>query len=176
MLNFPDWKIMKEINIVSQNSYGQEIVIGVVAYLRNIHNDYYLQKDTEPDKFLRLLKYPKQELFPKDYLDEIILNAIREQYPKSFVKNSEISFDSDLEKIKIVTQVPKQNAKLEVRPNFTQIDLSKLVRHDFNFLIKDLNIYQHFTVDSIKGKYFTGICDYNNQEETYEKLEEIEFL
>jgi len=176
MLDFPDWKIMKEINIVSQNSYGQEIVIGVIAYLRNIHRDYYLQQDTEPDKFLRLLEYPKQELFPKDFLDDIILNAIKENYPKSYVRNSEISFDSDLEKIKIITKVPSQVGKLEVRPNFTNVNLSKLVGEKFNFLIKDLNIYQHFTVDSIKGKYFTGICDYEKQEEVYEGINEIEFL
>lgn len=176
MLDFKDWKIMKEIYLVSQNSYDQEIVIGVIAYLRRIQRDYYLQDDPEPNKFLRLLNYPKQELFPEDNLDKIILDAVKTQYPKSFVRNSEISFDSDLEKIKIITQVPSQIAKLEVRPNFSQVDLSSLVGQQFKFFMKDINIYQHFTIDSIKGKYFTGVCDYDSQEETYNKLDEIEFL
>ena len=43
MLEFEDWKIMKEIHIVSHNSYDQEIVIGVIDYLRNIQTDYYLK-------------------------------------------------------------------------------------------------------------------------------------
>ena len=176
MLDFQDWKIMKEIHLVTQNSYDQEIAIGVIAYLRRIQKDYYLQEDPEPNKFLRLLNYPKQELFPEDYLDKIILDAVKNEYPKSFVRNSEISFDSDLEKIRIITQVPKQTAKLEVRPNFGQVDLSQLVGQQFNFFIKNINIYQHFTADSIKGKYFTGICDYDSQKTTYEKLNEIEFL
>lgn len=176
MLDFKDWKIMKEIHIVSHNSYDQEIVIGVIAYLRSIQTDYYLKKDTEPNEFLRLLHYPKQELFPQDYLDEIIFNSIKDKYPKSFIRNTEISFDSDIEKIKIITQVPKNTAKFEVRPNFSQVDLSKLVGQTFSFFIKDINIYQHFTADSIKGHYFTGICDFEKQSETYQKLNEIEFL
>lgn len=176
MLDFQEWKIMKEIHIVSQNSYDQEIVIGVIAYLRKIQKDYYLKKDPEPNEFLRLLNYPKQDLFPQDYLDEIILNSVKEKHPKSFVRNTEISFDSDIEKINIITQVPKQLARFEVRPNFSQVDLSKFVGQSLYFFIKDINIYQHFTADSIKGKYFTGICDFNTQTETYKKLDEIEFL
>ena len=108
MLDFKDWKIMKEIHIVSHNSYDQEIVIGVIAYLRTIQTDYYLTKDPEPNEFLRLLHYPKQELFPQDYLDEIIFNSIKDKYPKSFIRNTEISFDSDIEKIKIITRKIKK--------------------------------------------------------------------
>lgn len=176
MLDFQDWKIMKEINIVSKNSYEQEIVIGVISYLRKVQKDYYLQEDQEENKFLKLLNYPKQELFPQDTIDEIILNAVKEQYPNSFVRNTQISFNSDLEKIKIITQVPKQTARLEVRPNFSQVDLSTLVGQELNFFIKDISIYQHFTSDSIKGKYFTGICDFQAQNDIYKKLDEVEFL
>ena len=176
MLDFKEWKIMKEIHIVSQNSYDQEIVIGVIAYLRKIQKDYYLKNDPEPNDFLRLLNYPKQELFPKDYLDDVILNSVKEKYPKSFVRNTEISFDSDIEKIKIITQVPKQIARFEVRPNFSQVDLSRFVGQSLNFFFKNINIYQHFTSDSIKGIYITGICDFATQEDTYKKLDEIEFL
>lgn len=42
--------------------------------------------------------------------------------------------------------------------------------------MRNVNAYQHFIADSIKGLYFNGICDYANQEETYEQLDEIEFL
>ncbi len=176
MLDFQEWKIMKEIHIISQNSYDREIVIGRIVYLREVQNDYYLEKDSEPNEFLRLLNYPKQELFPQDLIDEIILNAVKEQFPKSLVRNTQISFDSDLEKIKIITQVPKQTAIFEVRPDFSQVDLSTLVGKQLNIFIKNINIYQHFTTDSIKGKYFTGICDFHNQKDIYKKLDEVEFL
>lgn len=176
MLDFNDWKIMKEIHIVSQNSYDQEIVIGVIAYLRKIKRDYYLKEDPEPNQFLRLLNYPKQELFPKDNLDDIILNSVKDKYPKSFIRNTQISFDSDIEKIKIITQVPKQIARIEVRPDFSQIDISNIVGRSFNIFYKDVNVYQHFLADSIKGLYFTGTCDFASQEETYKQLDEIEFL
>ena len=176
MLDFQDWKIMKEILIISRNSHEQEIVIGVISYLRKIGKNYYLQDDTEKDELLKCLNYPKQELFPQDVIDEIILSAVRLLFPKSFVRNSTISFDSDLERIKIITQIPKQNAKLEIRPDFSQVNSSKLIGQEFNLFIKDINIYQHFTTDSIKGKYFIGICDFHSQEDIYQKLDEIEFL
>ena len=76
-------------------------------------------------EFLRLLNYPKQELFPNDELDDIILNSVKEKYPKSFIRNTQISFDSDIEKIKIITKVPKQISTIEVRPNFGQIEFIK---------------------------------------------------
>jgi|TARA_B100000745_G_C19920257_1_gene309293 hypothetical protein len=176
MLDFQEWKILKEIHLVSMNSHQQEIIIGVIGYLRKVKQDYHLQEDTEENEFLRLLNYPKQELFPKDEIDEIILTAVQDQFPKSFVRNTQISFDSDLEKIKIITQVPKQTARLEVRPNFTQVDLSTLVGQNLNFFMKDIHIYQHFTQDSIKGKYFTGVCDFDKQDEVYGKLDQVEFL
>ena len=176
MLDLNDWKIMKEIHIVSKNSYDQEIVIGVIAYLRKIQKDYYLKDDPEPNQFLKLLNYPKQELFPKDNLDDIILNSIKDRYPKSYVRNTQISFDSDLEKIKIITQVPKQAATIEIRPNFSQIDLSNILGQSFNVFNKSVNIYQHFLADSIKALYFTGTCDFENREETFRQLYEIEFL
>ncbi len=176
MLDFKDWKILKEINIVSKNSYNQELVIGKILYQRDIKREYYLEKDTEENEFLRLLKYPKQELFPHDEIDEIVLNSIKDQFLKSFVHNSEIAFDSDLKKIQTITKVPKQTATLEIRPNFSQMDLSKLAGKDLYFFTKDINIYQNFTQASITGKYFTGICDYEKCQEIYDKLDKIEML
>jgi hypothetical protein len=176
MLDFKDWKILKEINIVSMNSYGQELVIGKLLYLREVRKDYYLKEDTEENELLRLLQYPKQELFPHDELDEILLNSIKTQFPNSTVFNSTVSFNSDLKKIETIAKVPKHPATLEVRPDFSQVDVSKLIGKDLNVFIKQINIYQYFTQESITGKYFTGVCDYNRHEEIYNKLETIEIL
>jgi len=175
MLDFPDWRILKEINIVSKTSFDQEIVIGTIVYLREISKDYFLKDDEEKNQLLRLLHYPKQELFPQDILDDIILNAIKEKFPKSFVKNSEVAFTSDLEKIERTQSKPFENAFLEVRPNFSQVDLYPLVGKIFNFFRKEIRIYQDFTKESIMGHYFTGICDYDNHEETFKKLNKIDF-
>lgn len=113
MLDFKDWENYERDTHCFSQFIWQEIVIGVIAYLRTIQTDYYLKKDPEPNEFLGLYIYPKQELFPQDYLDEIIFNSIKDKYPKSFIRNTEISFDSDIEKIKIITQVPNYTAKFE---------------------------------------------------------------
>lgn len=175
MLDFSDWRILKEINIVSKTNYDQEIVIGTILYERNISKDYYLKDDNEPNSFLRLLNYPKQDLFPTDLLDEIIFNAIKEKFPKSFVKNYEIAFSSDLEMINRIQSKPYEQTTLEIRPNFSQIDLNLLTTKSFNFPIIAIKIYQDFTKESIKGHYFMGICDYKDHTETFDKIIKIEF-
>ena len=176
MLDFADWKILKEINIVSKTNYDQEIVIGQILYQRDISEEYYLKDDDEKDRFLKLLLYPKQELFPHDTLDEIILKTVQDKFPKSFVKNSEIAFSSDLEKVKILQSRPFAIAHIEIRPNFAQVDLASLVGKTFNFFKKDIKIYQEFTSESIKGHYFRGMCDYINHLQTFELLTSINFL
>lgn len=176
MLEFPDWRILKEINIVSKTSYNQEIVIGKILYEREITKDYCLGEDQEENQIIKLLNYPKQELFPVDKLDTIILDSIKELYPNSFVRNSEVAFTSDLEYIKRVQSRSHEKATLEVRPNFSQVDLRSLVGKQLNFFIEDINIYQDFTRESIQGLYFRGRCDYSDYESTFEALRSITFL
>ena len=69
LLDQKDWKIVKEISVVSTNQFGVEITIGVIIYDRQITSDYKLNDDPEPNQIKRLLDYPKQELFTNDELD-----------------------------------------------------------------------------------------------------------
>ena len=92
MLDFQDRRILKEIIIVSKTNYDQEIVIGRILYERNISKEYYLKDDVEPNDFLRLLNHPKQELFPKDIVDDIIFDAVREKVSQIFGANCQLNY------------------------------------------------------------------------------------
>ena len=68
-------KIIKTINIASQQD-----IIGLLLYIRNITPTYRLIETEQKDN---IELYPYQKMYPTDELDEILLEAIIVQYPKS---------------------------------------------------------------------------------------------
>lgn len=177
MLNADQWKIMKEISIVSKNRHDIEIVVGTIYYQRDITKNYKLGNDHEPDKIIRLINYPKQDLFPQDNLDNLILSAITNKFPNSFVKSYEIFFNADSAKFEHFRKRPSEKAIIEVRPDFSQVNYQSLVENSFSLYRKEINIYQEFLKDSIQFQFFSSICDFATHGETIKKLNEIiEFL
>lgn len=173
LLNIEDWKIMKEITLISDNSHNQEI--GVICYLRKVNEKYRLQEDPEPDMFRKCLDYPKQALFPEDNLDKIILSSIKKQCPNSSVQNRLILFNTDRDMIDTIRQTSRQTAIFDVMPFWEQNDLAKY-GNGFEIFRKEINIYQRYTKESIKNKRFVGYCDFNSCQDTYKRLDKIEFL
>lgn len=123
LLNQEDWKIVKEISIVSTNQFGVEITIGIIIYDRQITSDYKLNDDQEPNPIEKLIDYPKQELFTNDELDELVLNAVKSKFPKSFVRSHQVLWDSDEKKFDYLIKRPSEKAFLEIRPDFSSIDI-----------------------------------------------------
>ncbi len=158
-LNFKDWKIIKEINIISSNDFGQKIIIGKVIYTRN-YIDY---------------QNNNSNTYPQDEVDNIILSSITDKFPESFVSNGQINTDNDLDRFNHSIKRPKEKAILEIRPNFSNISLTEIAEQSMEILRIEINIYQEFTNESIKNKYFTGVCNYQNINSIYEVFSKIEF-
>lgn len=173
LLDSKKWLIMKEIYIVSQKFQNQEI--GVIRYLRKVDGKYKMKEDTETGMFRECFDYPKQELFPEDDLDKIILTSIKEQFSDSYVQNSLLLFDTDRDMIDTIRKTPRQTAIFDVMPFWTQNDLAKN-GNGFEIFRKEINIYQYYTGESIKNNRFIGYCDFNSCQDTYKRLDEIEFL
>lgn len=174
-LDQEDWKIVKEINIISTNQYGVEISIGTIVYNREITDDYKLKEDPEPNQFKRLLNYPKQELFTHDDIDELILSAVKSKFPKSYIMSHQIFWDSDEKRFEHLLKRPKETAVLEIRPNFSGIDIYSLAGKSFPVFRKEINIYQDFTLESIKSHFFTANCDFDKRESLIPELYKIVF-
>ncbi|ATV25331.1 hypothetical protein [Prevotella intermedia] len=173
LLDSKNWLIMKEIYIVSQKFQNQEI--GVIRYLRTVDEKYKMKEDTKTDMFLKYFDYPKQELFPEDDLDKIILTSIKEQFSNSYVQNRLLLFDIDRDMINTIKQTPRQTAVFDVMPLGEQNDLAKY-GNEFEFFRKEINIYQYYIRESIKNNRFIGYCDFDSCQDTYKRLDEIEFL
>ena len=175
LLEMNEWKIVKQINIVSKNSFGVDITIGYIIYEREISPDYKYIDDESEDGITKLLNYPKQNCFPSDDIDLSIVNAIKEKFPNSFVSNYQIVFDTDKERFSHLLSRPNEQAFLEIRPNFSNIDLNALRGITIEIFRKKINVYQDFTLDSIKNLYFIGECEYDNSRTIFEKLDKINF-
>ncbi|AZA92981.1 Uncharacterised protein [Chryseobacterium nakagawai] len=175
LLESNEWKIIKQINIISKNSYAVDIAIGQIIYERDINDEYKYNDGSDDHRITKLINYPKQNCFPTDEIDEIILNSIRDKYPNSFITNYQIIFDSDSERILHFINRPKEEAYLEIRPDFSKIDLNTLYGQEIEIFRKKINIYQDFTLDSIKNQYFVGYCDYSRHKNIFNKLDTIKF-
>ena len=175
LLDQKDWKIVKEISVVSTNQFGVEITIGVIIYDRQITSDYKLNDDPEPNQIKRLLDYPKQELFTNDELDELILNAVKSKFPKSFIRSHQVLWDCDKKRYDYLLKRPSEKAFLEIRPDFSSIDIYSLNGKTFTVFNKEINIYQDFTLESIKSHFFTVNCDFERRESLITELYKIIF-
>ena len=175
LLDQKDWKIVKEVSLVSTNQFGVEIIIGVIIYDRQITSDYKLNDDPEPNQIKRLLDYPKQELFTNDELDELILSAVKSKFPKSFVRSHQVLWDSDKKRYDYLLKRPSEKAFLEIRPDFSSIDIYSLNGKTFTVFNKEINIYQDFTLESIKSHFFTVNCDFERRESLITELYKIIF-
>lgn len=174
-LDLQDWKIIKQINIVSKNSFGIEITIGHILYERERNENYKYSDDAIEGQIKKLINYPKQDSFPSDEIDKIILDSVKEKYPNSYTTNYEIIFDTDSDRILHFIKRPKEEAYLEVRPDFSEIDINNLHGKEISIFSKRINIYQDFTLDSIKNLCFIGCCNYNSHQITYQRLKKIKF-
>lgn len=175
LLELDDWKIVKQINIISKNSYAVDIAIGQIFYEREINDDYKYNDESNEHRITQLINYPKQSCFPNDEIDEMILDSIKDKYPDSFITNYQIIFDSDSERIIHFINRPKEEAYLEVRPDFSQIDLNTLYGQEIEIFRRKVNIYQDFTLESIRNQYFIGYCDYFEHKSVFNKLDKIKF-
>lgn len=175
LLNQEDWKIVKEISLVSTNQFGVEITIGVIIYDRQITSDYKLNDDPEPNQIKRLLDYPKQELFTNDELDELILNAVKSKFPKSFIRNHQVLWDSDVKRFDYLLKRPSEKAILEVRPDFSNVNIYSLRDRSFPCFYKEVRIYQDYTLQSIRSHFFTTNCDFERSENFIADLNNIVF-
>ena len=175
LLDQKDWKIVKEISVVSTNQFGVEITIGVIIYDRQITSDYKLNDDPEPNQIKRLIDYPKQELFINDELDELILNAVKSKFPKSFMISHQVLWDSDEKRFDYLLKRPSEKAILEIRPDFSNIDIYSLSGKTYPVFKKEINIYQDFTLKNIKSLFFTANGDFERRETLITELYKVVF-
>jgi hypothetical protein len=170
-------KLIKQINLVSQNRHGVEIIIGFLFYERNFSSNYKMAGRKENVSELEyLLTYPKQNDFPEDEIDILLLYTIKSEFPKSTVFNKTLFTTSDVLILKNYTNRPSEKADIIISPDFSGQQLENLVGKSFKQFGESVNLYANGPIDYLKNIMFNGECDFARHAEIIDQLYRIEFL
>lgn len=164
-------RVLKQVIILKN-----DISIGYILYERKLSPDYKFVETPEDEKdFNYYFEYPKQESFPKDNLDDIILQTIRNKYPKSITYNHSIICNVDEDKIKTLKNRATEKGSIQITPDFSKVDLSTLAGQQFEQYYIDVNIYADFRLEDIKNLFFYGNYDMDD-DFIINELRKIEFI
>ncbi|WP_158974286.1 hypothetical protein [Cellulophaga sp. L1A9] len=177
VLSVNEMKIIKQVNLVIQNRNKIDITAGIILYEREFSETYTFEEKKKDEKdFFHFSTYPKQEDYPNDHLDSLILETIKTDFPKAQFKSNLLFSSSDVEHYDNLTKRPFEKAELNCIPDFSGIDLSRLPTTTFKGFRKEINIYVDGSSEVIKNRIFKGYCDFRNHEQIYDRLDAIKFL
>jgi len=165
----PDqYRILKQIILLGDRS-GVEIELGRIFYKRSFRNNYNLRKQGEEDaksgnpmmKFIS--EYPRQENYPVDEIDVMILDAVRQQFPKSITRSDTMFHDLDEEKLALFKRRNVIPSAMYFYPDLSSIfDISDLPQDARNGLKANINIYSYSNSEVLQNQVFHATFDYNS--------------
>lgn len=141
-------EIAKIINIVAPTAHGI-MKIGSIIYRRPL-TDEYKMKPSKTDIQDYLGEYPAQSSYPNDSLDLLILRAIQDIYPDSFVRNKLIVLNVDINYIDTLESYPTTQAIIDLNP---LVDYDKLLygkRIEYVQFRFPINIYTEFKIETLR--------------------------
>ncbi|WP_143822016.1 hypothetical protein [Mucilaginibacter pedocola] len=179
VLDPSDMRILKHIYIIADGKHGDYHLASLI-YLRKASENYKIieGQQEEISDFENLFnEHPKQENYPVDVVDSLVINAVKNAYPKSIVKGDIVVFNSDVEKIQILKNRRIKQVYLNITPNIADLynDLPKLRSMSFSGLDIPLNIYTDYNPNKISHLRF--FAKYKLDDVTaIEDFKEVEFV
>ena len=120
LLNHEDWRLVKTIRLEKQ--FGSRYMWAELAYARKVTRDYIktFEKVEAPNGLFLDVK----EIYPIDTFDNIVLKAVRTEYPNANFQNSEVLTDMDVTREKALFGYQhKEEAVIYLRPSFQDVDM-----------------------------------------------------
>jgi hypothetical protein len=161
------YRILKQIILLSDRN-GIEIELGRIFYKRTFRNSYNLKKQGDEDaksdnpmaKFMG--EYPKQENYPVDEVDVMILGAVRDQFPKSITRSDTRFHDLDVEKLESFKRRNVIPAVMYFYPDLSSIyDIYNLPETARNGFKANVNIYSYSNSEILQNQVFHATFDLN---------------
>ncbi|MBQ0733894.1 hypothetical protein [Aquimarina celericrescens] len=173
-----EMKIIKKIELITSNSNDMDIVAGFIIYKRELSSKYSFTEQTKNRNSLhRPLKYLKHDEYPKDNIDQLILETIQKEFPKARLRNNLLFSTSDVEYYDKLIKRPYEEAELIIEPDFLGMEIQEPESKIITRFWRNVNIYVNHSKESIKNITFKGNCDFTNREHICDQLEyKIEFL
>lgn len=178
VLPIEEMRIVKRIDLLIQNKNNIEIRTGFIVYLREFSPDYkLLAKKKEEKGFLNLSTNLKQEDYPSDEIDELILSSIKNTFSNARIHSEDLFSSFDTDNLKRLIERPSEKANFIVRPELYGQVLELPVSKSFNPFFKNIiNVYVDGPSELIKQLTFNGFCKFENHQEVYSSLNKIKFL
>lgn len=174
ILPIKERKIIKQINII-KGQYSNNI-LGSIFYERDLSNTYKFKEISEESRdFDYYVDYPKQDNFPNDILDGIILQTIKNHYPYSRLNS--FSKITSIDKLRFENLCNSRSndgsVLLNISPNLSHENIDELKKDMLNSFKKRIII--HFPVKVNMSYEFYGYYNLEDKE-IIDKLDKITFL
>lgn len=176
ILPIEELRIIKQITLISQFANNQDYSIGYILYERKLTKEYKFVETPEEEKdFKYYMEYPRQDSYPNDNIDELILQSIRNSFPKSTLRNHSIICNVDIDKKERMQNREFRINNIQFTPNFSQIDMNDLKGKSFEGLNISIKVYNDYKLEGIENLFFQGYYNLNDLN-VLDELDTIQFI
>lgn len=115
-LDLENWRIVKLIRLEKQ--IARHYMWADLIYTRSVTAKY--KKESEKEETPSGIFYGLKEKYPKDAFDEMVLKAVKQDYPDAFFRNAEIVTDMEAERFKnLYKNHHKESAVIHLQPDLS---------------------------------------------------------
>lgn len=175
-----DKKICLIKRIYVTREYAGQTHKAYFCYLRKFTSDYKMQEEPEEldekEKFNRLLNGIPEELYPRDLLDDRIMDAISLFCPNLMMKSKVMLINKELQAFRAEVSSPHRNFQVVIVPdvNTIPIGLMDMVNSTSVLSIPIQLFYSpHHEIDAYRESYATLSLPYEVWSESYNKLSRL---
>lgn len=151
MLSEHGMKVIKTLQIEKSEPNGM-IHHARIVYMRDFTEKYKMKPKEvvdEREKFSRILKGVPEDEYPNDFLDDLILSMIRQQFPRASMESKLMLFSSELRDIQQLSKCIRLDAEMFVEPNLADIpNIALQLFNGIDFIHFKLDVF----VDALYSK------------------------
>lgn len=148
-LDSSEWRVLKEIKLLGRIGHEVTGVMGTLLYTRPLTPEYKPKERPDVCRFQKCLYGLRQEDYPNDWFDEMILDAVKAQFPESMTRSELILFDVDFEKIERLKNQRIISAEISVTPDLQDVDPRANEGRRFEIRSLALNVYTMYPREEV---------------------------
>lgn len=171
-----EFRIIKQVFLIPNSANNSQSPLGYILYERKFAEQYKMIEVPEEQKdFKYRMEYPSENLFPVDDVDNIILQAIKNDYPNSTVRSFLLLTNLEQERLMLQRQSPSISGDIYFQPALENYDLSSIMHLKPEVLRMTVTIFRMAPEEKIHPVTFFGKYDLNHAI-ILDEIQEIEFL
>lgn len=117
-----------DLNVIKRICFSKKIggarKKGEILYLRKMTTSYRMNPKTivdEKERFERLVKGSPENEYPKDALDDLVFQAVKEKYRDASVHSSLLLYSTELKDIQLYKEMHCYHTSLVIMPRYSDI-------------------------------------------------------